>query len=495
MLSRPGLQLLVGAIAFAVVYLICERIPYNNGLGFDGTTYAAIARAGPLESVRSRVVDSYYVQRMLPSILVHEALRICHVRVTDANIIRGFVVLNIVLMAINLWLWQRIAAELELSPRGRLLGILALFINLFVVKMTGYYPVLTDMAAYTISLAMLYGYLRNSAMILALATLLGCFTWPPSLYLGGVLLLFPRRFGCGTRVDRRPWNVGIALALAAGVVAVLFYVLTGPDGRPTNYAIDWRLVYVSIAVAGAYVFAAVAVFLRHSPALDVRQLLREVVSFRTLAVGVFLAAVRLSQYAIAPKAGARMMQVIYESLAPSSIREPGIFFVAHVVYFGPVIVLAALLWGRISRLIGDYGTGISVCVLLGLGQGLESESRHLISIFAFVVPFAVKVMDGFAWRAKHYWLYGIASLVCSKIWLAINTATVEPDALQWPDQRFLMNFGHAMSKQMYFVQGLLVLIIAAAFAIVMTDRFRSYRETNKPNRDIADGSETPSVAA
>jgi hypothetical protein len=333
--------------------------------------------------------------------------------------------------------------------------------------MTAYYPVLTDMAAYTISLAMLYGYLRNSIALLSFATLCGCFTWPPSLFLGGLLLLFPRRRDVRPAIDTRPWNWCVAGLLSASVVAVLFSVLRKPDGGRVTYAIDWPLVELSIAVAGAYVLAAVGVFLQRSPTLEWRRVLAQMLSSRTVAVVAFLVAVKLSQRGVAPRAGADFAKVIRESLAASSIREPGIFFVAHVVYFGPIVLVMALLWKRICTLIGGYGVGLGACILLGILQALESESRHVISTFAFVAPFAVKAMDRFDWRPGHYTLYALISLVWSKIWLTINVIPLSTQALQWPDQRFLMNFGHAMSQPMYIVQGLVVLASAGVLAAVL----------------------------
>jgi hypothetical protein len=496
--NRSQLQVVLTATAIAIVYMACERIPYNGGLGFDGTTYAAIAKAGPIDSIKSRLIDSYYVQRMLPSVLVHGALEACRAQLTERNIIRGFVALNIILMAINVWVWQRIASELTLSRRGRLLGLVVLFGNLFVLKMTAYYPVLTDMAAYTVSLTMLYGYLRNSAMMLGLATLLGCFTWPPCVYLGGLLLLFPRRADSGDNIDSRPWNYVAACGFSAAVVAVLCYVLTKPDGRRTDYAIDWSVVYVSIAVAGAYIFAAISTFLRHSPVLNLRRAVEQVLSVRTIALLAFLAAVRIGQQSIAPKAGARMIQVICESLAPSSIREPGIFLVAHVVYFGPVVLLIVLLWGRICRTVAAYGLGLSLCILLGVAQGLESESRHVICTVAFLAPFAVKVLDETGWRARHFGVLAMMSLVCSKVWLTINTAPVRPDGPQWPDQRFLMNFGHAMSRPMYLIQAIVALVAACVLAAVLKDvNKRSRRSADAASKPAgeAGGQEVPSVAA
>ena len=44
-----------------------------------------------------------------------------------------------------------------------------------------------------------------------------------------------------------------------------------------------------------------------------------------------------------------------------SVQKPGLFAVAHVAFFGPVVLLAFLRWRAVCRSLHAYGPGLAVC--------------------------------------------------------------------------------------------------------------------------------------
>jgi hypothetical protein len=69
----------------------------------------------------------------------------------------------------------------------------------------------------------------------------------------------------------------------------------------------------------------------------------------------------------------------------TSTPQPGGFFLAHVLYFGPVLLFLLPLWPEVSRSARQHGTGLVACFALAAVLSVGSESRKLINFLPFVV--------------------------------------------------------------------------------------------------------------
>ena len=52
-------------------YYAGDHILANQGLGWDGTTYGALAQANPQDIIQNQSLSAYTVQRIVPSVAVH----------------------------------------------------------------------------------------------------------------------------------------------------------------------------------------------------------------------------------------------------------------------------------------------------------------------------------------------------------------------------------------------------------------------------------------
>jgi hypothetical protein len=144
--------------------------------------------------------------------------------------------------------------------------------------------------------------------------------------------------------------------------------------------------------------------------------------------------------------------------AVTAVSVPGVFFVAHVVFYGPVIWLALFLWRPTCRLIREHGVGLTLNIALGLILGLCSESRGIINFLPLLVPFVNKATDSLHWGPRQYGLVVLATLVSSRIWLTINQGPFVGRPLRFPDQLLFMCVGPWMSYGMYAAQGAITLL-------------------------------------
>jgi hypothetical protein len=103
----------------------------------------------------------------------------------------------------------------------------------------------------------------------------------------------------------------------------------------------------------------------------------------------------------------------------TSTPQPGGFFLAHVLYFGPVLLFLLPLWPEVSRSVRQHGTGLVACFALAAVLSVGSESRKLINFLPFVV---LSLAGAVAPRLSQRRIVALAVLcvLFSKIWLPMD---------------------------------------------------------------------------
>ncbi|HXG09548.1 MAG TPA: hypothetical protein VNK04_07145 [Gemmataceae bacterium] len=226
-LTYPWDYILWAGLLVAVLasQLGLERVPFNNGFGWDGVIYRQLAKDWPTLLVDGKL-DPFYIQRILPSGIVHYSLRLLGLPLSDSNIFNGFVVLDIVVVMAGGYFWLLCTRELALSRPVKVLSFIIIFLSFPVIKQSSFLPVLTDPTAILIGTLSLFFFLRNSGSGLCVTTLLGAFVWPTAIYVGCLLLLFPRRPQKELEADASPSPSWLRPAAVTTAAAVAFtYVL------------------------------------------------------------------------------------------------------------------------------------------------------------------------------------------------------------------------------------------------------------------------------
>jgi hypothetical protein len=415
-------------------------------------------------------MDTYHTQRIVPSGIVHYSLRLLGQPLDNAHIIHGFEVYNLLLLLLACYLWKLISDQLTLSLRGRWLGFIGLFVSFAMLKMGFYYALLTDITSFTLGMAMLYFYLQDRPWGLFAITLIGAFTWPSMIYGGVILIMFPRTKSTEPESAGPQGSSGLGL-LAASLAAVallgvvlFFYYVKGVHsfGWDTTPTVE-QVVYLSMFLSAAYVFTVTRTLIG---GLDLRGIWSSVraLKWERVVLGLSLlggARLLLHLWADPGKKSYGLLHLI-KGTTMVSISRPLLFLVAHVVYFGPIVLLLIILWKPYCRNIHRYGFGLTLFMLLNMPLTLTSESRGSIAVLPFFVAFLVPVIERLGWRASYYWIVGGVALVFSKIWFPINNPNIEGEILKVPAQNLFMNIGPWMANGPYMVQGGVVLIVGLA---------------------------------
>lgn len=443
------------AIAVSLGLLLClcfvlrETIPVASGTGYDGGRYAAWAKTltigtlvdsaaarwgTPRSEDMSTALDTYYARRILPSLVVHYVLTGFGIDPSTANVILTFTVLNIGLLLATVFCWLRAADELHVGRNGKWIGVTGLIVSYANLKMPLYYPTLTDTFALAAGAGCMLFYLQGRRAALWVTAFAGGFVWPTITYFGFLLIALPR-------TDSRAWRpapgslaVALALAMSLGVVfaiEVLFH--SGYELQNTPVRPIMSLRHLSATMAGLYLFFAIRPLLDSAALWDS---LRPDKLFTSSGFFLGCLLILLSEglvWAIAPLPAEVSVVEVLSNYSLSGAFQPFTFYVAHVLYFGPVLVFLLFAWPAAAALVRELGPGATAYFAATALMSIGSESRQLINVLPFVIlvlaPFVEPIVN--SW---HRWaIFGGATLVCSKVWLPMDRTVSMPlfGAVDW----------------------------------------------------------------
>jgi len=508
-----NLLILAAALLIAVaVQLYPDKIFTAGNVQGDSLFYTKLATSFP-QMIGE--IPSHFAQRILPSALIYGIIRIFSIPPTVANAALLFGILNIVMLCLIAYLWCAIADEIRIRPYGKWLGFFAFFINYAILKEASYIPVILDVSGYALGTLLFFFYFKRQSAGIFITMAIGLFTWPTVFFQGLPLLFFPRQREIPPppaaaetpKPDRRATVAAVLISAAIwwkliDLVHQNFYVLIPPFLPAIN---------LSIIIVGIYLFFAYKSLLAYGPLYESRFYLSPLRSLRTwgyvfLLAGLVIGA-KLAQNTLShgkSPISSEMIGLFINILFSNSVIYPGVFITAHLVYFGPVLILTIFLWKKIVSLIHQYGPGLTLSAAGYILLCLSSESRCLIAIYPFFAIVTVKAAESLDWQPKHYWLIFVISALLSKFWLHIGplnsfgpphpSALERPDmypagssvplihfnidwALTLPGKLFCMNRGPYMSADMYIAQSAILLLIV--FFLYTRLNFRTNRPADR----------------
>jgi len=446
----PAASALIITIMGIVQILFFEKIPINDGLGYDGAIYADMVKnAGALFSFKKS--SDYYAARVAPSLIVKGMLAITRTEITNRTIATGFGVFNLVLLILAAVFWGRIADEVGLRIYNKWLGFVFLFINFGLLKMTWYYPVLTDPAAFALSMLLLYAYLKRSSVGVVFCGLVGAFLWPTIVYYAVILYVFPRNIvPIKTENERLHYVVFGAVALTLLAIIVRYFWLRGMHtaGAGTQSA---RIETLPISIIGLllYLYFAYSHLLKNISVRNVSFLILPKTLCKIAIIAILFFSLNAIMHHSVVKGGFGIKQVMV-AIVISSILNPFIFLVAHALYFGPIVLFAIVWFKDVARAAQEYGLGMVALFAATIPLTVFSESRCCIAFFPFVAVFTMLFLERRRMRMKWSISAAVITVLSSKLWLPIGMN----------EDLYFMNFGPWMPEKWYWLQAALVAAIA-----------------------------------
>ena len=451
-MSRGTTNLL---IAVCTLLLLCtclvvrDTIPAASGTGYDGGRYAAWAKTLGIDALidsastrwqpqpagAERPLDTYYARRILPSLTVHYLLVGTGVESSTANVILAFTVLNIALLLVTVLCWLKAADELDVGRYGKWIGVVGLVVSYGNLKMPLYYPTLTDTSALAAGAASLLFYLQRRRMALWLVTFAGAFVWPTLTYFGFLLLAFPRDDSPLDRAAPRGRPAAVALGIAVVVVlAIELLFRTGYELRNTPVHPIADLRQVSAILVGVYLFFGTNALLDSRPLWETLRRPRALVASPGFIMAALLlviseAVVRL----IAPLPAEITLREALSNYAISAVFQPFTFYLAHVMYFGPIIIFLLFAWPEVAARVRTLGPGAIAYFLAAMLMSIGSESRQLINTLPFVILVLAPSVEHVVGSWRRAAAFAGVTFICSKVWLPMDRTLSLPylGAVDW----------------------------------------------------------------
>ena len=485
--SSHRLMVLIVATLGLFNFFFGETVPVNEGFGWDGVTYATMARSLEL-MISEGQLSFYYAQRILPSAIVRCLLLLLGASFSAINIIRGFELYNLVLLVASCWLWKRLADNFAISLSGRWLGFSGLFLSYMASKQVFFYPVLTDVTAFFTGMLLLLFYVEKRPLALFVTAIVGAFAWQVVGVCGALLIFFlgtdlpseaikPASDRLLLNTDRhgraimRWWSVLLIISIAG------FAVLAGVDGylNRSGMVLNWNyphvvgglikyLVPLEKLLTGLPSLAGVTVALV--------MLVGSGLFFRALCTNPWKKRLPLMLLAIAALLIPRLMvglianpsalnvsglkTVVYVTLLP----PPGKFLLSIVtlsVYWGPVVMLLLAKWKDFCIEARKLGPGYLAVVALSLPLGLSAEPRFITCAWPFFVLGAVLAMERTTMGRSFKYVFTILTIFYSQFWLPINSAPWTLDYYGGYNSLYFMHQG------MFMIMGVIPYIFYVIF--------------------------------
>lgn len=466
-------------LEFSFIFLFCawliisvfwgEHVLTHNGLGQDGMEYADIARDFP-NFLLNHELSQYRFQRILPSGIVYAMAWLSQISLAPPqNVVLLFSIYNLILLLLAVGLWYQIANKLQWTPAIRLISFAGLFLNFAIFKVALFNPVLTDPSAFFVGMLLVYYFLEDKYIKLLLATFFGAFIFPTFLVLGLLLFTFPlQQFTSTHELQYSRLSIVIAniMGLIAATAAILLYLSYGPTNKTLPFW-DSPLGLVLGAV-GLFLYVVIGSIPLLNMKFKIKKYLHPIRI--TTAISIFLLLKIFIFFMSNGTAGDLSTDTFVKAIFIRALAFPVIFFVSHVIYFGPIILLIAFFWKEFVTLIQTRGLGVIGATVLIFLLSLNSESRQLINFFPFIIIMFIEMIKHQKFSNRFLATFILLSVFISKIWMLCNSTLAFPPHYRWT----AMSFGPWMSAQMYVINCFAVI----AITFIMYKLLKKYKHNS-----------------
>lgn len=452
--TRRDAALMVAIVAAlcAATWIWGEQIGINGGMGWDGETYVRWADDIPKNLVGAGTTQ-FHAQRVLPSVAVWGLMQLTGRTHTVGHLVGMFRLLDIALLLAAAGLWAHLAIRMQWRRATAWVGFAALFGCFANARHALYYPALTDTAALLLGLVVASAYLLRHPIALWAAALASAFTWPALTLTAFGLLVLPRQAEplpepeARWRTPIRGGSAALALGATALIIGLGFHYLAHPVQSlgmakfATWVRRDWLV--VTVPLLAAVLFAGWYMLLDQPALWNLRALVRrQRVGHVVLALGGIIAILvvrawwvgRVGTRGPGPTGAHFLCQVTLEAL-----RGPLWGLVHHVVYFGPIVVVAVLCWPDVCRMVGRWGHGAVLALVVVVAFSAASESRQFIHLLPLLVAATAAATDT-RWTPLRAAGFAVLALPWSKLWLSIGY-NAPGDWRVFPSQRYFMQLG------------------------------------------------------
>ncbi len=356
-------------------------------------------------------ITSERIHKILPVGIVLYSLKLLDQPLSIANIHLFFEILDLLFIIMASYTCYFISNHLNISSRGRWLLFVAIFFNYGIMKYYMSVSILTDIMGYTIITLLVYFYIKNKTLALWITTVIGTFCWAPLMYAGLILMAFPRLKYPLKQVIPSFKLLTIPVALICGLIFLDIIKLTLGQSKELNL----NLVLSGLSTLLYISFSSKELF-RHEYFLKNSWSILYSYRKSILLSGITFITIKVFIIYISHPGGFALFDFFEQVLVDRSLVKPFGYFIDHVQFYGPLLILTVLLWRSISQITHQYGVGLIFFFLFSILFSLNTESRHSVHSFPILAIFTVKALENLKLRPYFYWIIMALGLFYSQIW-------------------------------------------------------------------------------
>jgi len=458
---------LLVALLFALFIpsLFGEKIPFNDGAGFDGAFYREVFRNFTTDFFTVGY-DSFRIQRIFPFCLMNVVYNIAGIPLDNFHMMRGMQALHLLNILLQVVFFYKLAGLLRWKRSTTATLFALFFFNYYTLKNCGYEPFQTDGFAVTIALISYYAFLKGKRGISLAVSLLGLITWPTLTYVMLLLHVFPQKEGLpgpapsGTygRLASNAFKIlpfayaGLAMALV--LFSFALHKQANLEGllliTPSPLRIGINLAAIVFALWFIAATRVKGIGIPYSPAAFRKSFSLKpalVMVACICAVSAFLRLHTNEEFFFDGKLF--LFQIIARPL-----KYPLITFVGHIVYWGALPALLIIFARDFTRNITEASPGHALALLAFLFLALDSEARHVATFMPLLLPALGHALDSADLKPKFAIYIIVLQLLLSHFYMPINVdgfaEALENGKFSTPEaQRYFMNYGPWMNGSHY----------------------------------------------
>jgi hypothetical protein len=459
-----------------------EKIPVNDGLGWDGFGYGNLIRNAET-FLSDRSIDKYLFQRIGIPLFLHYVFNLLNIGFLNSNFIAAFEILNLVCILTAILYFFKISNKLKLSVNTEIIGFSSLFFCFPVIKLCGFYPVLLDIPAFTIGLMLVYYYLQNNVVLYFLLIFIGSFIFPTFIVMS-LLFLFKKapvehqNSVTPGAPSQRNWTSGseniihpVLYFFFPLLFLIMFYFLYYKGSwdiiveNIKTEAIGTVVIWYSLFIALGYILYLT--YFKKSY-FNLKTILTALNPLGiTIAFLVYVNIQLLSSYYTSDAASPLTLKMYLTNVVSQAVQNPAAFLVAHVFYFGLVFLLLFFLLRDLKKEIMTYGFGMIAFFTAVIFFSVGSESRQLINYYPFLVVLILGALNK-QWDISLPFsiIYSAVCVCLSHFWYTINLPE-DPSAYESfnpflsPMQRYFMFQGPWVNDTIYLIHLGICLVLLA----------------------------------
>lgn len=499
--------ILVAIIAAIVAFnYYGEYCAHCDGYGWDGCfTYRAMVLNG-WDEYASGCISDYHSHRMLHFLIIHYIIKAFSLPFSPHNVMLTCSIANTVMLAVAVFFFFRISNKEGWKRRTEIIVFSFLFFNFHVLKFMGYCPVMTDMPAFALCVALVYYCVSKNKVAVVVTGLISVVVFPILSLMAFLMLCLPdeplRSFSDKEK-DKEGYNANrilnatmrclITVWLPLAFVTYIFfrlYVKNVGDYKSVFIARYPENIYISVAAILAYV---IFYWFATSPLqVDFLAMLKPFRERRRIFLSIVAVVAFVAIYTLPTVLcykGNFSLVNEFAQICQFPATDILIFLETPFVYLGLGFVFLMIKWKSVCRETMARGTGVYAILILAVVFLADIETRKIIYFYIFLLPMLAKVIEKLnISRARAITIVAI-QLFLSFFWFRINVdgikeafATYDNEVyMQMPAQRYYMFQGPWQSHEMYLTFMFVALIFFFAYrGILKTES--SCGETEENNK-------------